>query len=320
VASEVPPEHGIAMWGAPSSGKTTFLAALNIALTRRDDGWKVVGTDEASAETLIGLTTALTRDRTFPLATQGIEHYRWQLVGRVARTIRRGRFRRERREEVIKIRLDLADARGELAAPDQASRGVRADLIDNLVRSRGIVFLFDPVREFTLGDAFDYTYGVLAQLAQRMVDSPEFSDGWLPHYVAVCVTKFDEIRVYETADKLDLLVTDLDDPYEFPRVADDQDARHLFARLCEVSRSGNADLVLNTLEQHFRPERIKYFVSSAIGFYVDPRAGVYDPADFQNLVPDPDDPGRPLIRGAVHPINVVEPMLWLGERLAEPGA
>jgi hypothetical protein len=168
VASEVPHEHGIAMWGAPSSGKTTFLAALNIALTRRDDGWKVVGTDEASAETLIGLTTALTRDRTFPLATQGIEHYRWQLVGRVARTIRRGRFRRERREEVIKIRLDLADARGELAAPDQASRGVRADLIDNLVRSRGIVFLFDPVREFTLGDADSGLTGVLRRLAAAL--------------------------------------------------------------------------------------------------------------------------------------------------------
>ena len=77
------------------------------------------------------------------------------------------------------------------------------------------MFIFDPIREFAKGDAFDHTFGMVVQLARRLADSPDF-DGRLPHYVAVCVTKFDEIRVFETAEKLDLLVTDPDDPYEFP--------------------------------------------------------------------------------------------------------
>jgi hypothetical protein len=308
------PEHSVAMWGAPTSGKTTFLAALSIALARQEQDWKVIGADEASTETLIRLTTALARDRRFPQATSGIERYRWILVGRVSRAIPRRWFRAEQREEPIKIGLDLVDASGEISAPDKPSRGVRGDLIDNLERSRGIVFLFDPIREFNKGDAFDYTFGVLAQLAQRMVDSPEYSDGYLPHHVAVCVTKFDEIRVFRTAEKLDLLVSDSGDPYGFPRV-DDSDARELFARLCEVSHSGNAELVLSTLEKHFRPDRIRYFVTSAIGFHVDSRNGAYNPDDYQNLVPDPDEPESTRIRGSVHPINVVEPLLWLARKL-----
>jgi hypothetical protein len=317
--AEVPPsqkrtEHSIAMWGAPSSGKTTFLAALSIALTRRGKDWKVVGSDKASADKLIALTTPLTREHAFPLATSGIEAFRWQLVGQVQRTIPR-MFRTERYEETIRIGLDLADPSGEIAGPERTEGGERVELIDNLERSRGIVFLFDPIRESETGDTFDHTFGVLAQLTQRMIDSSEFADGWLPHYVAVCITKFDEIRVFKTAEKLNLLVADPADPLGLPRVAD-EDARELFAQLCDVSQSGNADMVLNTLTQHFRPERIKFFVTSAIGFYVDPRKGVYDPDDIQNLLPDTNNPKKPRIRGTVHPINVMEPLLWLGRQLA----
>lgn len=308
------PEHSVAMWGAPTSGKTTFLAALNIALTRQVEGWKVIGADEASTDKLVSLTTSLARDRKFPKATQGIERYRWILIGQASRAIPRRWFGTRQRQEPVKIGLDLVDASGELSAPERPSRGARSDLINNLERSRGIVFLFDPIREFNQGDAFDYTVGVLAQLAQRMFDSPEYSDGYLPHYLAVCVTKFDEIRVFRTAEKLDLLVVDPDDQYAFPRV-EDTDARELFVRLCELSHSGNAELVLNTLEKHFRPDRIRYFVTSAIGFNIDPRNGAYNPDDYQNLVPDSDTPELMRIRGSVHPINVVEPLLWLATKL-----
>ena len=207
--SEKRTEYGISMWGAPASGKTTFLAALNIALTRWGKDWKVIGADEASTQKLITLTTTLTRDRAFPEATSGIEGFRWLLVGEVGRS-RSKFFRSESYTETVRIALDLADPSGEIAAPEMAERGQRTDLIDYLERSRGIVFIFDPIRESEVGDTFDHTFGVLAQLAQRMADSPEFSDGRLPHYVAVCVTKFDEIRVFRTAEKLNLLVTDPD--------------------------------------------------------------------------------------------------------------
>ena len=312
--SQERPEHSVAMWGAPSSGKTTFLAALSLALARQARDWRITGADDASTNVLIRLTTALSRDRAFPDATSGMEHYRWLLNGQVRRPLPRRWFRTEYREESVRIGLDLTDASGEIFDPDKPGRGVRSDLVDNLTRSRGIIFLFDPIREFEQGDVFDHTFGVLTQLAQRMDDSPDLIKGRLPHYVAICVTKFDEIRVLSTADKLSLVVSDPDDPYDFPRV-DDSDARDFFAHLCRVSQSGNAELVPTTLERYFRPERVKYFVTSAIGFHVNPGLDVYDPDDYQNQLPDEDEPRKTRIRGTVHPINVVEPILWLAGKL-----
>jgi hypothetical protein len=308
------PIHSIAMLGAPSSGKTTFLAALSIALARHQKDWKVIGADKASADKLIDLTTQLTRHHAFPPATANIEAYQWLLVGHVTYTTTRW-FRSERHEETVRIGLDLVDASGEISGPERATLGERDQLIDNLERSRGIVFIFDPIREFKVGDTFDHTFGVLAQLAQRMVDSPDFSKGRLPHYIAVCITKFDEIPVFKTAEKMDILTVDPADPFGLPRVPDD-DGRELFAQLCDVSRSGNADLVLKTLEQNFHEDHIKYFVTSAIGFYVDPRNNLYDPDDIQNLLPGSNNSQKPRIRGAVHPINVMEPLLWLGRKVA----
>lgn len=310
----MPPDQGnqanVVMWGAPACGKTTFLAALSIALNRRRDGWKVIGADTPSTQALINLTTKLASDREFPKASAlVIEHYRWFLVGQTTRRVGRW-FRRKKVPHAIKIGLDLADLGGEGYSP---RRPASRELIENLVNSRGIVFLFDPVREFDDGDAFEYLFGVLSHLSQQMLESEEFVGGKLPHYLAICITKFDEVPVLETAEKLHLLNFDPEDDLEFPRVSSD-DAQELFERLCEISASGNAELVINTLEQYFQPDRIKYFVTSAIGFHVDPQTGVFDPDDFQNLLPEATGSSR--IRGVVHPINVMEPLLWLGQRLS----
>lgn len=313
------PQFGVAMWGAPSSGKTTFLATLQIALTRRaveDEEWVLTGADEASTQMLVKLTEDVT-ERKFPRATQGMEQYTWVLE-RLSERPRQWRWlQRSKPEPSAGIDLDLVDAQGAIFS-GQSSRYVEGlnDLINNLQRSRGIVFLFDPIREFTRGDVFSHTNGVLSALASRMLNSSERVGGRLPHYVAVCITKFDEPKVLNTAEKMKLLTTDPADRFEFPRVADDEDAEELLGHLCGVSRTGNADLVPRTLKQRFLPDRIRFFVTSSIGFYVDPRTGIYDPDDYQNLVPEEGDGERKLIRGAVHPINVVEPMLWLAGKLS----
>ncbi|WP_019629293.1 ATP-binding protein [Actinomadura atramentaria] len=308
------PEHNIAMWGPPGSGKTTFLAALHIALNRRQDGWKVVGANGPSTDALIRLTGSLATQGHFPAATRGIERYRWYLVGAAERAKRFALRRRPPQD--VRIGLDLLDPSGELFDQEHSGyAGVHGELVDNLVNSRGIVFLFDPVREFEDGDAFDYLHGVLSQLANRMLESPEFADGMLPHHVAVCITKFDEIRVMETAEKLRLVTVDPDDPLGFPKV-EEEDARDLFRALCGVSATGNAELVHNTLIQYFRPERVRFFVTSAVGFYVDPRVGRFDRDDYQNLLPEAESSKAVRVRGTIHPINVVEPLLWLGRSLA----
>ena len=315
------------MWGAPTTGKTTFLAALSIALIRRGSAWRVKGLDSESNELLIDLTVGLTKNHLFPDGTIGIAHYRWALDGKHPRRLRRWFFRRRQVEEDVRIQLDLVDPAGILTSSERKERAAQSDLVDNLVRSDAIVFLFDPTREFEEGDTFDHTYGVIEQLSLRTKGVPGQR---LPHYVAVCVTKFDEVRVLTMADKLGL-VSYQEEPPGFPVVAN-EDAKELFRELCNVSRSGNGELLLNLLEQNFMAERVKYFVTSAIGFYVDPRKGRFDPDDFQNRVPpEPgEEPRHPKlgekqepatrsearIRGSVYPINVVEPMLWLGQKVA----
>ncbi|MFF4777071.1 hypothetical protein ACFY05_29850 [Microtetraspora fusca] len=318
------PDHNISMWGAPGSGKTTLLAALFIALTRRNDDWKIVGSDPASSDYLIDRTNALSRGKVFPEASMTLERYHWTLIGPAPQ--KTGFWGRKAKPgPPARIGLSMIDAPGGLfgtgrrpaggvSAPDGAGDPRRQELLDNLERSRGIVFLFDPIREFTFGDAFDHMHAPLTRLAERMLASGEFTDGKLPHHIAVCVTKFDDPRVLETAEKRRLLTVDLDDPYRLPRV-DSEDARELFRELCQVSASGNADMVLNALDQFFHPDRIRFFATSSIGFYVDRRTKRFDWDDFQNMVPgEADEDSR--IRGQLHPINVVEPMLWLGQRLA----
>ena len=313
VAEDGRSDFGVTMLGPAASGKTTFIAALTIALARQSQEWALIGADDASSDALVRLATQLTQDRVFPNATMGIENYRWLVTGPGAPPKRRWWRRRTGRQAPVSFGLMLADTAGEISR-GQSSRSPQEDLTETLIDSRGIILLFDPIREFDRGDAFDHIFGVLTELAHRMIGSPEVADGRLPHHVAVCISKFDEVKIFGTAQKLGLITVDPRDPYQFPRVEDD-DAREFFIRLSALSSSGNADLVLHTLERHFRRDRIKYFVTSAIGFYVDPKTRTYDPNDIQNHLPDPSNRVNPRVRGSIHPINVAEPLLWLSRQI-----
>ncbi len=318
-----PPSHNIAMWGAPTSGKTTFITALDIALTRRGCEWGVVGVDDASTDFLIEATAKLSEEHEFFEATDQLYSYRWNLIRQSPGATRR-KFWGKAGKDALRVGLDLLDPPGGVYKTNvQTYAGMREELLANLTKCRGIVLLFDPIREFEDGDTFSSLHGTLARLGQRMLATGDFPDGKLPHHLAVCITKFDELRVLRTAQRLGVVTTDPDDKYEFPRV-DDENALELFRELCNISASGNAEMVLTALERNFHTDRIKYFVTSSIGFNVDSRSGVYDPADPQNLIPKSaagrspgGSSGQYRIRGQIHPINVMEPMTWLAERLSE---
>lgn len=321
-SEHVPPaKHNIAMWGAPASGKTTFITALDIALTRRESEWTVVGADDASTDFLIRATAALSHERKFFPATQMIDRYHWYLIRQSPDAVRRRRWRGPAKD-TLEIGLELLDPPGGAYSPlVGAHAGLQDELLENLMNSQGIVYLFDPIREFESGDAFGALHGTLSRLRQHMRAKNGLFDGRLPHHLAVCITKFDEMRVLRTAERLGLTTVDPDDRYEFPRV-DDDDAFELFRELCGISPTGNAEMVIKALDRNFAPSRTKYFVTSSIGFNLNRRTGVFDPDDPQNLIPDatadvPDGQPEPFrIRGQVHPINVMEPMTWLAERLA----
>jgi hypothetical protein len=305
-----PLEHGITLLGTPSSGKTTLLAALGPALTQRGGEWKLVPADDGSAQTLISMITHLTAQQVFPEATsREIVSHHWQLWGQNPRA----RWQWFRRPEQIRLDLHVADPDGEIfAGQDVNTQRLEENLIETLVNCRGITFLFDPIREFEHGDAFEYVLHVVTRLAQRVIGPDVSADGRLPHYVSVCVSKFDAVPVFETARMRGLLTVQPNDPYGFPRVADG-DARGFFSMLCSVSKTDTARLAMNILERFFYPERIRYFITSAIGFYVDRRIGVFNVDDYINTIGD--GPGKLKIRGAIHPINVAEPLIWLGGRL-----
>jgi hypothetical protein len=305
-----PPDQGITMLGAQATGKTTFLGALRIALLRRDElGWSLSGDNPGSAQALVKFVNDMTEDHLFPRPTQAMENYNWSLEGELPGVLKRERWWFRRRSQYIRIPLNLIDSPGESAdGAREYGRQSSRRLIESLARSSGIVLFFDPVREFEHGDAFRNMYGVLTQLKTEMRQR-----GRLPHYVAVCITKFDDISVYEAARKLRIVEFDAALP-ELPQVPDEY-ALELFRRLVRLSKGDAADLVLPMLRQTFREDRIRFFVTSAIGFFIDPDYGVFDPEDYQNHIPREVRDAPDHIRGGIYPINVIEPVLWLGRNV-----
>jgi Double-GTPase 2 len=304
--------HRITVWGAPSTGKTTFLAAINVALERQHERWRVIGADEASADALTMFERALITERVFPEATQRPELYRWRLRGKAERLlpfeIRGYTLWHRRREVPAQIPLEVVDAPGG-SASSAAGQGRSQALIENIEQSKGIAFFFDPVREKETNDAFEHTHSVVNKVAQRMQERGTLlPDGRLPHHVAVCVTKFDELNMARTAELFGMLERD---ERGVPRVPD-TDARDFVYRLCRQFDNLDTSLIFDKLERAFDPERMKYYVTSAIGFYVNPATGRCDPDDFQNHIPAANGQ-PPRIRGDVIPVNVAEPVLWLAQ-------
>lgn len=308
-------ESGIALLGPTESGKSTFLCALKKALLDQDEDWVLFTRDQASQRALDEMSSALISEGGFPLPTRTVDKVRWILSGTTERTERKGRFGGEVTvKDPVEITLRLTDAPGGLGRTDQIGLTERNELMKELADSRAILYMFDPIREFTVGDTFERADSLLTELLGAVSQEPGFNRK-LPHYLAVCVTKLDDPRVFRTAHDLGLLVPDDNSKWGFPRV-DETDAQALFHALGEISKSGNGDALPRLLERFFLPERIKYYVTSAVGFMVNKRSRRFDPRDTENVYRTAS--GAPLVRGPVHPINVVEPMLWVARQLA-PG-
>jgi hypothetical protein len=311
-------ESGIAMLGPTESGKSTFLCALKHALLEQEEDWVLFTRDPASQRLLEEMSGALVSEGSFPLATQAVNTIEWILGGTIPRTEQTGKwFNRTTTtvKEQVEVKLRLTDAPGGLGRTENIGLADRTDLIKQLADSRGILYMFDPIREFTHGDAFQRTDSLLSELL-GVVSPEKGSDHKLPHHLAVCVTKLDDPRVFRTADELDMLIPDDTSDWGFPRVHE-TDAQALFRELGKISKSGNGEAVTRLLGRYFHPERVRYYVTSAVGFMVNKRSRRFDPRDTENVYRIAS--GHPLIRGPVHPINVVEPVLWIVRQLALTG-
>jgi hypothetical protein len=323
MAAPRPGDMKITLWGSPASGKTTFLAAMSIAANqtvRSPAGgrWTMWPNDRLSMTFMAEECDRLTRDKLFPDPTIGINRVlSWTIRG-VEPGEPPGRLSfRKRPPMEVRFSLRVPDVSGELfgrTAESEAGGAGKVDpqrrieLMDMLVKSDAIVFLFDPVAENEDRQAFQYLNGMLTELMFHVQATGGAVGSHLPHRIAVCVTKFDHPSVYEAALAADLVTQDGQDQ---PCVRAGRDAERFFDHLCRRI-GGSAMNVSNALKGSFAEDRRLFFVTSSVGF----RPGPVPAAGF-----DREDPfmvnrigGRPVIRDMIRPINVLEPVIEL-ERL-----
>jgi len=334
-------EGRLGLLGPPASGKSTFLAALRIAVEQGAPGWMLYGEDDDSNRFLKESTDRLRRQRVFPSATANLmPNMRFVLRG-PRHVVRRRGLRSRREKEVAAVVLDVLDAPGGLygghapeavpepsedgtglgsgaAAPKGAasfSTGEQARLASHLANSAGLILLVDPVGEESENDAYDHFQSVVLEIAKgsALLSRDEF----LPQYLAVCLTKFDHPHVYGKARELGL-VSEMSGTPGFPYVPERM-AKEYFTELCEGPRPGkgwsssSARQLRNAIRQHFSPRRTRFFMTSAVGFHLDPVTGLFRSSDPMNVSYESatDGGSRPWITGDVRPVNVLEPVLWL---------
>jgi hypothetical protein len=318
----VPPQRQIGIWGATASGKSTFLSSLFFATARATDHVMVRGNNDPSTDFLITNTNIMANHR-FPPPTVDRTALNWTLQMWVPNPGRRPlrQFLRSWPERVpFDFDIDMQDAGGlEFQSVPQGSDRIEfgsggnggngENIATYLARCRGLLMLIDPLRERERGDAYSFFFGPLLRMAQTQRVA---AGQRLPHYVAVCVTKFDDPVVFEFARDYGYLTYREDDEAAQPRIHPN-DAERFMRHLFQGLPASDIDLILGGMRQYFWADRVKYFISSSVGFYVDP-ASQFREDDYKNVAQT--DTGEFVIRGAVRPINVAEPLQWLGQRMA----
>jgi hypothetical protein len=308
----------IGIWGAPASGKSTFLSSLFIATSLATDHITIRGNDDKSTDFLV-TNTSLMQKHEFPPPTVDRATLNWTLQMWVPNPNRRLlRPGPPRIPFDFNIRIQDAGGLEFGAVPEGSSRldipgGSTESIAAYLGKCRGLLMIIDPLRERTTGDAYSFFFGPLLRMAQAQ---PVPAGERLQHYVAVCVTKFDHPRVFGFARDNGYLSYRDDDPAFLPRVHPNEAERfmrHLFQDPhFQDPPTSDIELVIGGMRQYFYPDRVKYFISSAVGFNVDP-AKPFDEDSYMNVS---ETAAGSRIVGAVRPVNVVEPLVWLGERMA----
>jgi hypothetical protein len=323
-----PEEIKIGLWGAPQSGKTTFLAALRQARPAdpADGRWVIHPGNDTTAEVMIHFTRSLVIEHRFPEATAlaATVPLRWRFVGDLAGSRFDRRKLRRRAPVPSEFILSVTDVAGSAYADDLGAGYMPPDVAsaasNELATAQGLLYFFDPVADRETRDSAEYLNRTIIALSRRMSAENGLVNGYLPHHVAVCITKFDHPAVLREALQHRLVTFG---PDGMPWISG-KNAETLFNMICEdrfwawerdERDASSARFIRDELRTRFHPDRIHYFATSAIGFYQPPGQ---DPATGQPTAFDPDDhtnfylrDGMPAIRGPITPINVLEPLLTL---------
>jgi hypothetical protein len=315
----------ICLWGLPGSGKTTFLAALNTAAADSRARPLIYGIDKESEDHLAYRARSLEKHE-FPAATDAESYLRFGI--RLPALHRRGdgtagpampgQFSFEFRDapggyfSAPRRFVSRADAQlaHERLFGSEAILGFTEDsdedFTESLSLNDGFIMLIDPHRPDSA--AHDYFGDLFLKIAGRCHQQNRLGDGCLPQYLAACIARFDHPDIYRLARDTGSCRVRADDPHRLPRVPDDK-AKDFFATTCHAA---GASTVPAAIDRHFHPDRVRYFAVSSIGFYLASETAQFNEQDYQNVA---QLSGRNHIRGNIHPIDVIEPILWLGRCL-----
>ncbi|KAF0845292.1 hypothetical protein [Nocardia caishijiensis] len=353
VTPRPPAQVRIGLWGPPGSGKTTYLAALRLAVfqSKLPGSWKMSGVDVSSSDFLTQSTKLLTDERRFPPATLLAQNMIFQFVGE--RTVlpepagRRlwGRSAPAAQPSVERdaFDLDVLDVPGSVFRHEG---NARAGSDDQSLASELRIDDDEPSRGNGGDDAF--------RGAQPVAGS---EDQLLEHLEACqgIVFLFDPVRDAEEGDAFDyfhpileklaarmlqydnagsrlphrvaVCITKFDDEEVF-RIA-----RNRGYTVTGVERpyfptvdNGRAkDFFLRLCQDNFTYSDLvyqglmRYFYEDRIEFFVTSAIGFYAPTgrfmlgDYTNT--ERDDSGELRIKGKVQPINLLEPLVWLHQNL-----
>ena len=168
----------IGLWGPPQSGKTTFLAALPIAVSdgqARNGSWIIYPHGTGSWDLLERFEKVLVEDRRFPGSTgHAPVELKWEFVGDLAGS-RFDRRRLRRGELESRFVLDLMDVYGGAYRRDPDRPGDNSQIasaaLDHLTESQGIIFLFDPIGERDNRNSAAYMRGTVNELLLRATEN-----------------------------------------------------------------------------------------------------------------------------------------------------
>lgn len=303
----------IGIWGGTSSGKTTFLGALSIAALLDDLGrWKVNGQD-----TIFPGSTNFANDRmndlmdgVFPPPTTGQpSDYGFNISG----TLHRDRLRNWAREGSLSDRsmqilkrlagrpvsfgLHVRDYPGDTFLETDADDEIWEYLAD----CHGIIYLFDPERERNQNSRErnrQYLFKSINFLRNKVASRGRLENTVLPHFLSVCVTKFDDPYVFGALQQEGML-------FKMPNGV-------LYVRNAEKAFEHLADKVtVRMIQNNFDPKRIEYFMTSSIGFKADELTVVRGAhaENYSRYVNVTGTGADKQIIGEVRPLNVLEPLL-----------
>lgn len=299
-------EVRIGIWGGSGSGKTTFLSALELATVLDTHGnWNIWGNDDVSpgsVEFLLKGSEDL-RSGNFPDPTTGISRniYTYEING-ILKTgfasivnALRGLVGMPR---AVRFTLNVIDyPGGDLITADPAN-----PLWEHLANCDGLVYLFDPHMTDPSSDNFKCLTRSMSMIQQvlRRNNSPALQNGLLPHYLAVCVTKFDDDMVFTKLRAANLIQTT--SAAEGPYVTSTEKAFECFADRFTIPK----------IRHSFHADRVGFFVTSSIGFYrEDGKVNIDRCCNVST------EPGRLRLLGEPIPLGVFEPLLWIHSQLVK---